>query len=572
MKVRPIVSREAVVPDALAGHVPPLLARLYAARGVRAAAELDTSLSRLVPVGAFAALPAAVERLRRARRDGERIVIVGDYDADGATSTALLMRVLPVLGFGAVDFVIPNRFDYGYGLSPEAVTLAARAAPDLIVTVDNGISSHAGVDAARERGIDVLVTDHHLPGDTLPAACALVNPNIAGEPFPHKSLAGVGVVFYLLAALLRALVDDGEVDAGAQSHLTAALDLVALGTVADVVPLDHNNRILVEQGLRRIRAGHASPGVHALLAVAGREPARATAADLGFAAGPRLNAAGRLDDMTVGIRCLLASDHAEAMRLASGLDALNRERRTLEARMRDEAEAHVARLAADEYPLPAGLTLYREDWHQGVVGLVASRMRERHHRPVFAFAPGDGGMLKGSGRSVPGLHLRDALDRVAVTHPGLVAKFGGHAMAAGLSLDATRLQTFRDAFAAEAERWLSPEVLAGTLCTDGALDPEALDLDTAELLRDAGPWGQHFDEPLFHGEFRVHEAREVGRGHLKMTLSPADAPRPVPAIAFGWPEPWPDTGARLVVVYRLQVNEWQGRRSVQLLVEHLQPA
>lgn len=557
---------------ALPAELPALLRRVYAARGIRSAADLDTGLGALVPVGRFQGLGPAVERLCHARRCDERIVIVGDFDADGATSAALLMRGLPALGFTRVSYLVPNRFEFGYGLGPEVVALAAERRPGLLITVDNGISSLAGVAEARRRGIDVIITDHHLPGDELPEACALVNPNLPDEPFPHKHLAGVGVAFYLLAALARALAARGDAPAEAPRRVVDWLDLVALGTVADVVPLDQNNRILVEQGLRRIRAGQASAGVLALLRAGGRDPARASSLDLGFAAGPRLNAAGRLTDMSQGIACLLADDPATAARLAGELDALNRERRELEARMREEAEAQVARLPRQQAEsLPAALTLYQPDWHQGVVGLIASRIRERHHRPVLAFAPGEQGLLKGSGRSVPGLHLRDALDRVAVTRPGLIERFGGHAMAAGLSLRPEHLDAFAGAIAAEAARQLDSEQLAGSLVTDGELAPAELDAGTAVLLRDAGPWGQGFEEPSFHGHFEVLEAREVGSGHLRLRLATECGAARIGAIAFSCPQPWPEAGASVELVYRLQLNEWNGRSDPQLVVEHLQP-
>ena len=568
---RPFEARE--VPDGttLPDSLPALLRRLYAARGVRSARELDTGLSAMVPVSEFAGLSAAVERLRHAHRHDQRIVIVGDFDADGATSSALLMRGLAALGYRHASFLVPNRFEFGYGLGPEVVALAAERAPQLLITVDNGISSVAGVAEANRRGIDVIVTDHHLPGVELPDACALVNPNLPNEPFPHKHLAGVGVAFYLLAALTRRLVDTGEAPAECAKRLPEWLDLVALGTVADVVPLDHNNRILVEQGLRRIRAGRCAPGITALLRAGRRDPAQAISTDLGFAAGPRLNAAGRLTDMSIGVACLLADDQATAAHLAGKLEALNLERRALEARMREEAQAQVERLAAGlSGELPPALTLFEPDWHQGVVGLIASRIKELHHRPVIAFAPGEQGLLKGSARSVPGLHIRDVLDRVSVIHPGLIERFGGHAMAAGLSLQADRLGAFAEAFAAEAAAHLDVSLLAGRLVTDGELEPGLLDVATAELLRAAGPWGQAFEEPSFHGRFRVLTAREVGTGHLRMQLASACNRTRVGAIAFALPQPWPEPGAQVELVYRLQVNDYAGRREAQLLVEHLQ--
>ncbi|MCC5862897.1 MAG: single-stranded-DNA-specific exonuclease RecJ [Gammaproteobacteria bacterium] len=571
-RYRPVVTRPVPARTALDSAMPALLRRIYAAREVTSAEALDTGLAGLVPVGAFAGLGPAVARLLEARLRGERVLIVGDFDADGATSTALLMRGLAALGFPAVDYLVPNRFETGYGLGPEVVELATLRQPGLLITVDNGIASVEGVAAANRRGIDVIVTDHHLPGDQLPDACALVNPNLPGEPFPHKHLAGVGVAFYLLAALARCLAERGEVDRAAPRQITAWLDLVALGTVADVVPLDHNNRILVAQGLQRIRAGRCSPGVLALLRAGGRDPTRASAADLGFAAGPRLNAAGRLTDMSVGIACLLTDDPVTAARLAGELDALNRERRLLEARMREEAETLVEALpVAASAQLPPALTLYRPDWHQGVVGLIAARIRERHHRPVVAFAPDGQGRLKGSARSVPALHIRDTLERVAVTCPGLIEGFGGHAMAAGLALREGALDAFTEAFSAAAGERLEPSQLRGELLTDGELTADELSLETAEMLEAAGPWGAGFEEPSFQGRFEVLAAREVGSGHLRLTLATPGGAGRVGAIAFGCPVPWPLPGETVELVYRLQVNAWQGRREAQVLVEHLQP-
>ncbi|HUE30760.1 MAG TPA: single-stranded-DNA-specific exonuclease RecJ, partial [Verrucomicrobiae bacterium] len=420
----------------------PVLARAYAARGVHSAAELDTSLARLLPVGTLEGIPAAVELLM-AHRTGGRVLIVGDFDADGATSSALMVRSLRSLGFSAVDFLVPNRFEFGYGLTPEIVALAAQRSPTLIVTVDNGVSSHAGVAAARSRGIDVLITDHHLPGAELPDANVIVNPNLAGSRFGSRALAGVGVAFYILAALERRLAA-AEPGAARAPVVARLLDLVALGTVADVVPLDANNRVLVAQGLRRIRAGQCVEGIKALLAIAGRGAGDLTAADLAFGVAPRLNAAGRIDDMSVGIECLLADDTSAAQQLAVRLDALNEERRAIEARMQQEALAAVRRLAE---PGPgaierSGVCLFDADWHQGVVGLVASRVKERVRRPVIAFAAADPATLRGSARSIPGVHIRDVLDSIAARHPGLISRFGGHAMAAGLTLERARLDEF----------------------------------------------------------------------------------------------------------------------------------
>lgn len=550
--------------------VPPLLRRIYAQRGVRSATELELQPARLLPPAALHNIDAAVARLQAALRDAERLLIVGDFDADGATSSALAVAALREMGAACVDYLVPNRFDYGYGLTPELVEVARSRTPDLIITVDNGISSHAGVAAARAASIDVIVTDHHLPGDALPAGAIIVNPNQPGCTFPSKHLAGVGVMFYLLLALRSALRAAGAFDRRREPNLGRYLDLVALGTVADVVPLDHNNRILVQGGLARLRAGRARPGIAALLRVGGRDPARASAADFAFAAGPRLNAAGRLDDMALGIECLLAGDEADALRLAERLDAMNRERQQIERDMERDALEALAGLQLDE-ALPPALALYDPGWHQGVVGILASRLRERVHRPVIAFADAGDGLLKGSGRCIPGLHLRDLLARVDARHPGLISRFGGHAMAAGLTLPQRHVDRFRAAFAAATAEQAAGRSLEPLCETDGELTSAEFCLDNAELLRQAGPWGQQFPEPLFDGEFALRAQRVVGERHLKMRLQPAGGPE-LDAIAFRVDtERWPDeTVQRVRAAYRLDVNEWRGRRSLQLLVEQLE--
>ncbi|KGE05031.1 Single-stranded-DNA-specific exonuclease RecJ [Pseudohaliea rubra DSM 19751] len=488
------------------------------------------------------------------------------------------MRALRAFGAAHVDFLVPNRFEYGYGLSPEIVALAAEGRPDLLVTVDNGIASLAGVAAARQRGMDVIVTDHHLPGDELPAATVIVNPNQRDCAFPSKHLAGVGVVFYLLLALRRQLRDDGWFTARgvAEPRLADFLDLVALGTVADVVPLDRNNRILVQGGLARIRAGRASPGVAALLAVAGRDPRRVVASDLGFAVGPRLNAAGRLDDMTIGIECLLSDDPGAAHGLAARLDQFNRDRRLIEQDMQTDALALLAAREDDLVEPPLALALYEPGWHQGVIGILASRIKDRVHRPVIAFADAeaDGAMLKGSARSIPGVHIRDVLANLDNRHPGLIDRFGGHAMAAGLSLPRQHLDAFAAALVEEVARQAQDVELQAVLESDGELAPAELALELASSLRNAGPWGQHFPEPLFDGRFVVKSQRIVGERHLKLVLAPAGAPeRAVDAIAFNIdPEAWPDPSVvTLAIAYRLDVNAWRGEERVQLIVEHLTP-
>ena len=572
MKLR-IVRRALTAPAALSG-LHPVLGRVYAARGVRSAAELDTSLARLLPVGTLEAIPAAVELLL-AHRTGGRVLVVGDFDADGATASALMVRSLRAWGFHAVDFLVPNRFRFGYGLTPEIVALAAERAPTLIVTVDNGVSSNAGVAAARARGIDVLITDHHLPGAQLPDANVIVNPNLAGSRFGSRALAGVGVAFYLVAALRRALEDAGL----PQSALRPAqlLDLVALGTVADVVPLDANNRVLVAQGLQRIRAGRCVPGIRALLALAGRGCADVTAADLAFAVAPRLNAAGRIDDMTIGIQCLLAEDEASALPLAARLDELNRERRAIEAKMQQEAldAIRVLELAGPNAVERSGVCLFDASWHQGVVGLVASRVKERLRRPVIAFAGADAATLRGSARSVPGIHIRDVLDSIAARHPDLISRFGGHAMAAGLTLERARLDEFARAFDAEVARHTGGAAAADEVQTDGELSVAEIALTTAEALRAGGPWGEAFPEPTFDGVFSITGARVIGERHVKMWAEVPRSGRSFDAIAFNQlaegAEPELPAGPQHLV-YRLEVNEYQGERRLQLLIDHLLPA
>jgi len=551
----------------------PVLARAYAARGVRSGVDLDTSLARLLPVGTLDGIEEAVALLI-AHRTGGRVLIVGDFDADGATSSALMVRALRALGFSAVDFLVPNRFEFGYGLTPEIVALAAARSPTLIVTVDNGISSHAGVSAARTRGIDVLITDHHLPGAALPDANVIVNPNLAGSRFGSRALAGVGVAFYIMAALERRLSrEEGAIPAA--PVVAQLLDLVALGTVADVVPLDANNRVLVAQGLKRIRAGRCVAGIRALLVIAGRTASDLTAADLAFGVAPRLNAAGRLDDMSIGIQCLLTDDRDEAQRLAVRLDELNVERRAIEARMQQEALAAVRRLLEPRPDLErSGVCLFDAGWHQGVVGLVASRIKDRLRRPVIAFAAADEATLRGSARSVAGVHIRDVLDAIATAHPGLISRFGGHAMAAGLTLERARLDEFARAFDAEVERWKGGAA-AETIETDGELGVGEIALATAEALRAGGPWGQSFPEPCFDGLFNIRNARVIGERHVKMWVEPLSSGRSFDAVAFnhlaeGGAGELPSGLTQLI--YRLDVNEYQGERRLQLMVEHLLPA
>lgn len=547
----------------------PVLRRVLGHRGLCSAEELDLGLKHLLPVDAMAGVNEATRLLETALEQRWPILVVGDFDADGATSTALCVLVLKDMGAESVDYLVPDRFRFGYGLTPGIVALAAKRRPRLIITVDNGISSLAGVEAARKAGMKVLVTDHHLPGETLPAADVIVNPNQSGCEFPSKNLAGVGVIFYILAALRQRLRSAGWFRDHAEPNLAQYLDLVALGTVADLVRLDRNNRILVEQGLRRLRAGRGRPGIHALLDISGREAGRLSAADLGFAVAPRLNAAGRLEDMSLGIDCLLAPDVEAAYAHAARLDELNHQRRELQADMQARAFEIVDGLGLERERLPVALCLAHDDWHQGIVGLVASRLKERFHRPAVAFAPADTGSdeLKGSARSIPGLHIRDALDAVATRHPSLISRFGGHAMAAGLSLPRHNLEYFREAFTGEVQRWLDDDALEGVVHSDGELSPDELCLDTAEALRGAGPWGQGFPEPVFDGLFTVVESRIVGERHLKLRLRHENGE--MDAIAFNHGENKLSHGP-VHLVYRLEPNEYRGVRRAQLVVTHLQ--
>jgi single-stranded-DNA-specific exonuclease len=549
----------------------PVLARVVAARGVCTAAELDTDLAQLPPFASMKGIDAAATRLADAIAAGERILIVADYDADGATACAVALRGLAALG-ADVTFLVPNRFEYGYGLTPEIVAVAAARSPRLIVTVDNGIASHDGVAAAAARGIDVLITDHHLPGDTLPAPALIVNPNQPGCAFASRNIAGVGVMFYVLSATRARLRERGAFAGRPEPNLAALLDLVALGTVADVVRLDRVNRILVAQGLARIRAGRAQPGIAALFTAAGRDPRQASAYDLGFVAGPRLNAAGRLADMTIGIRCLTADSAAAALPLAGVLDRLNRERREVEATMHGEALAQLdARGALAPDPDARTLCLYRPDWHQGVIGIVASRLKDRFHRPVIVFARGGGaGELRGSGRSISGFHLRDALDLVTKRAPGLIRRYGGHAFAAGLTLDETALPQFAEAFEAVARAALTPADLRRTIDSDGALAAQELDLALARVL--AGQvWGQGFPAPVFDDGFAVVDQRIVGGKHSRLVLARPEerAKTRYPAILFNHADPLP---ASIRAAYRPEVNEWNGTASLQLVLEHWWPA
>lgn len=555
--------------------IDPLLQRIYQARGISSDADLNLQLSQLPSPDLMLGIDAAVGNLIEVLNLKQNIVIVGDFDADGATSSALMLLALKAMGYDSVDFLVPNRFDYGYGLTPEIVELAQQKQPHLIITVDNGISSIEGVDYANKLGIKVIVTDHHLPGKELPSAAAIVNPNQPNCEFPCKNLAGVSVAFYLLCALRAKLREqDWFAKKSIQEpNMADYLDLVALGTVADVVPLDQVNRVLVHQGLLRIRAGNARPGINALLKIAGKNPAQIVASDMGFAVAPRLNAAGRLDDISYGIRCLITDDRGEALERAQELEQFNQDRKAIERDMQIEALKIVENLALDEQAqLPAALCLYQPDWHQGVVGLLASRIKDKFHRPVAVFAKDDSGNLKGSVRSVAGLHIRDALDAVATQNPGLITKFGGHAMAAGLSLEESKFDQFQLALEQQVASTIDPQDLEATMQTDGQLDTDQFTMHTASILRDAGPWGQAFPEPSFEGDFELKSQRIVGENHLKVTVSPDGESSEIDGIYFNIDSQlWPTTATKVRCVYRLDINEFRGRESVQLLVQYMQP-
>lgn len=557
-----------------AGSLPeslhPVLRRVYAARGLRLAEELPLELRALLPVSTLDGIGPATELLVAHVERGSRILVVGDFDADGATSTALVLRQLARLGHANAAMRVPDRMRHGYGLTPALVAEFAPGEADLLVTVDNGVSAFAGIAAARALGIEVLVTDHHLPAATLPDCAAHVNPNLAGAAFGSRALAGVGVAFYLMASVTRELERRRGVKL---PPVTDLLDLVALGTVADLVPLDRNNRILVQEGLKRIRARSATTGFMALARVAGCRLDDLSARQLGHQIAPRLNAAGRIDDMAVGIRCLLTDDPGEALALAGELDRLNRERRELEARMREEAVVAVRNLRIAEGDLPPGLTLFDPGWHAGVVGLVAARMKDRLHRPVVAFAPASEDELRGSARSVNGVHVRDVLEAIATRHPDLIERYGGHAMAAGLTLRRGALARFADAFADEVGRQLSPAQMQNVIETDGELLPSEINLDTARVIEGGGPWGQAFPEPVFEGDFDVADWRMLGDRHLKLWLRAETAAQPVEAIAFGYFDEdgarRPAAGARARLAYRLQSSNFGGVARAELLAEHV---
>lgn len=580
--LKPSIRRriERLSPAALPADLHPVVRRVLSRRDLHSAAQLNYELDQLIPWSTLQHIEQAAALLADAVQAGQHILIAGDFDTDGASSCALSVLALRALGAAQVSYLVPDRFRFGYGLTPEIVDVAAKSAPDIIVTVDNGISSVEGVARAKELGIPVIITDHHLAGKELPDAAVIVNPNAPGDSCPSKALCGCTVVFYVLLALRAKLQQQGWFEqAGiASPNMARYLDLVALATVADVVPLDYNNRILVAAGLERIRAGRCRPGIIALLELGNRQLHNITASDLGFCVGPRLNAAGRLDDMSLGIECLLAEDRATALRYARALDEFNRERREIEQSMKDAAVAELDSLNLAEDELPAGLCVFDESWHEGVIGLLAARIKDRYHRPTVALAANENnpGLVKGSARSIPGVHIRDLLDELATQHPGLLDKFGGHAMAAGLSLSLDKLADFQAAFAKVAANRVSEEQLEAEIFTDGELTAAELNLEAADALATAGPWGQQFPEPLFDGCFTVQSRRIVGEYHLKLQLLPESVEQrvaPLEAIAFHFdPDYLPNVHERVQLVYKLQVNEYMGRRTAQLAVQHLTPA
>lgn len=571
-----IVRREGSIPsiDHTLQELPPILQRIYAARKVSSLKELDNELISLLPYSSLLGIDLAAHLLAENIIHNQSILIIGDFDADGATSTALAIRALRNFGAQKVGFLVPNRFAFGYGLTKELVEVAKKDHPDLLITVDNGIANHSGVDAAKALGMKVIITDHHLPTDTLPNADAIVNPNQVGDPFPSKNLAGVGVIFYVMLALRKKLIEINwfEKKSIAIPNMAQLLDLVALGTIADLVPLDHNNRILVHQGLMRIRSGRCVPGIVALLEIANREFTRVVAADLGFAVGARLNAAGRIDDMSLGIECLLTDDPIRVREMAQLLNQLNDERKHIEKGMQSQAMSILQKLTTElSGQLPRGLCLFDDTWHQGVIGILAARIKDHFNRPVIVFAPGQENEIKGSARSIAGLHIRDILALIDAKYPGLILKFGGHAMAAGLTMMRDRINEFSDIFSNMIAQRVTEAQLEYQLISDGELKVDELGLELAALLRNAGPWGQAFPEPLFDDTFRMIEQRIVGGKHLKLKLAKAE--KLLDAIAFFVDvNDWPNHRCEFVkAAYRLDINEYKGRQSPQLIIEHLEP-
>lgn len=568
-----IKRREIPVGGSVTEH--PLLDRLYRARHIKNTKELDRTLKSMLNPNQLHGITQAVSLLVSAYQTQQKIVIVGDFDADGATSTALAVLALRQLGFTNIDYLVPNRFEQGYGLSIPVAEMAIEKGVQLLMTVDNGVSSFEGIAFLKEKGIRVLVTDHHLPSDTLPPADAIVNPNLNQCGFPSKSLAGVGVAFYLMLAVRARFRDLGIFTAENQPNFTELLDLVALGTIADVVPLDQNNRILAYQGLMRIRAKHCRPGIIALAEVANRNIEQFSASDLGFSIGPRLNAAGRLDNMSLGVELLLAEEMQTARELALELDQLNQTRKEIEAGMKFEALEICRNLTTLFNELPTGIVLYQADWHQGVLGIVSSRIKDQYHRPVIAFAQDEKGILKGSARSIEGVHIRDLLERIHSQYPDMILKFGGHAMAAGLSIREECFTQFQQIFNQTVFEWLDDAHLQGIIWTDGELGSNEFTLDTAELLKNAGPWGQAFPEPCFDGEFKILDQRAIGQGqnHLKMLVEPKLGGPLLDAVAFNIDTRlYPDLSIKQArLAYKLDINEFRGNRNIQLLVDHIEP-
>ncbi len=572
--IHKIIRRPKVDDSHLPAHLSPILKQIYASRGC-GDNDCELALANLLRPNTMKGLDLAAKLIADAMADNRKILIMGDFDADGATSTSVCLLSLKMMGAQQVDYLIPNRFDYGYGLSPEIVEVAYEKGAELLITVDNGISSVKGVAAAKALGMQVVITDHHLPGQQLPQADAIVNPNQVDCQFASKAIAGVGVAFYLMTSLRAELRqrDWFQRLAIAEPNLANLLDIVALGTVADVVSLDTNNRILIDAGLKRVRAGRCRPGITALLEVAKRSTSRIVASDFGFAVGPRLNAAGRLTDMALGVETLLCDDIMSARRMASELDGLNAERRDLEVGMQQEALKTLESLSLNEADLPWGIALYQEDWHQGVIGILASRIKDKYHRPVIAFAKANDEEIKGSARSIKGLHMRDLLELINARNPGMIIKFGGHAMAAGLSIKPGEFARFNHAYGEAVRELLSPEQLTGELISDGELSPTQMNMELARILRDAGPWGQNFPEPLFDGYFRIVQQRIVGERHLKLVLETECGQTMVDAIAFNVDlKTWPDATIQFAqVVYKLDINEFRGNESLQLMVEQIEP-
>ncbi|KTD78466.1 single-stranded-DNA-specific exonuclease RecJ [Legionella waltersii] len=565
------------LPDSIVNlqGLPDVLNRIFIARGITEASQLDKQLKALLPFNLLKGISEASLRLEQALRSHQRILIIGDFDADGATSTALGITALRALGAKHVEYLVPNRFEFGYGLTPAIVDVASKWKPDLIITVDNGIASFEGVERANQLGIDVLITDHHLPAESLPRACAIVNPNQPGCEFPSKSIAGVGVIFYVMLALRRQLASSNWFEEMniAEPNMASFLDLVALGTVADVVGLDQNNRIMVNQGMQRIKQGLCREGIRALAEISGRDLTRLRETDLGFAIAPRLNAAGRLDDMSLGIECLITSNPQQARDFCQQLDELNQERKSIETEMKQQAMEALEKLSviAENKKLPVALCLHDKTWHQGVIGILAGRMKERFHRPVIAFASVSDEELKGSARSVSGLNIRDVLAAIDKDKPGLITKFGGHAMAAGLSIRPEVLGEFREALLNEVQKYLDVSQCEGEILTDGPLHLQEFTIETAKLIQEAGPWGQSFAEPVFDNVFEIIDQRLVGKHHLKLTLIPEQGQETIDAIAFNVDvNLWPNHRIKHVhVAYKLDINYYQGRSKLQLLVQAL---